>query len=101
MAEQVTDGLDRRAPTKKVNCERMTQAMRPLVWDWEAASARPRLERLRDRRRLEYSGRRPDAQEYLAIRKRGAIASKVVCDGRADLLRQWHDDRRQIGSASR
>src|SRR5574341_2266265 len=68
MAEQVANGLERRALAQEMNGDGVPQAVRSLVGDGETTAARPGLECLGDRRRLEPSRGGADAQEDFAVR---------------------------------
>src|SRR3990172_1124281 len=71
----------------------MPRARRPLIRDRTPAAASPSLERLGDRRGLEWPRRRADTEKQLSERQRWPAVAQVVEKRRADRVGERQDER--------
>ncbi len=83
VAQEVTDGLERRALAQEVHRQGVTDTVRSLKGNRESAPIYPALKGLGQGRGLELSGRGSGTEEDLASREAGAIPPDVLQDRRA------------------
>ena len=88
MAQQIADRLKGGSLPQQVHGERVSQTMRTMEWNGQAAAPRPGLKCLGNCGGLQRALRRTHSEKNLPSRQGGATVPQVVDDGCADVLRQ-------------